>query len=1030
MVDRSAEVAVTSRRRFVSLVLVAACSPAAEGLRATPPGDGPMVVVDWDRRPIAEVPFPNDLATRSDATSPTGLRLNLATEADTAYDSKTRTKFNELTGFGVYQAITVSFDAGLDVQNLIDRHPNDFHLPDAFADDAILLVDVDPDSPEYGQTKALDLGHGRYPYDVFDVNRYFANDPRAGQPALLWETFDEDANADGVLQPREDSDGDGLLDFPNVWPEGGDPFEDLLTFYDRQSYQLVLRPVVPLRENTTYAVVLTDRVIDEAGAPIRSPWPFVHHTRQTSALAPLAEILPTIDPELDLDHVAFAWTYTTNTPTKDLRDLRAALFDGAGPYGRLQAHYPAGFVEALAAGDAAEEAWQVDASRIATVLAAAGVVGEGEGAELILAAIAQFTDRIVGATIEVPYLLTDLDDEGTDDSDEWWRIDPATGRLVHAPQRVPMLCAIPKAQNGFAPPFDVFVYGHGYGSNRLESLLFSAVLNRFGFAVCGIDAPGHGATIDAEQQELVDLLLEAQGLKQLGRALFDSRVRDLDNNGSPDSGGDQWSADAFHTRDMVRQQVVDWMQLARAFRACGTGSMVLATYDETGTPVRGTETRTACDWDGDGAADLAGPDAKLVLAGGSLGGISVGVAAAVLPEFEAFATVVPGGGIADVGIRTDIGGAVEAFIGRFVGPLFVGLPDGAGGIRVAQLVNSVTDMIELPIGTLATWPTDGFVRLTNLNKGEEAVVPMPADGRFRVAVATDGLDPGEKRLLVGMPPTGPEEGVTYVVEDTVQLGDAMLLEILDADGGVVATFDRWATDVVHEGVTMPAGSPVVAGSHGNGKLRGSVEARRLAFLAAMVLEPGDPIAYARHWFEDPFPEQGPSKVLIMPTVGDNLVAINTGIAAARAAGLVDWQNIDPRYGTTVDQWLIDRQVIRGIEERGPWRCADELPCLFDPDDLDNGADLTGAPSDAPLRSTRTLDDGSVVGLRIPYVSKNGSHGFSIPDPTLPYDMTAFALNQLAVYVTSGGTVLDDRPCLGAFNCPEFPPFDFVEEEAP
>jgi hypothetical protein len=209
-----------------------------------------------------------------------------------------------------------------------------------------------------------------------------------------------------------------------------------------------------------------------------------------------------------------------------------------------------------------------------------------------------------------------------------------------------------------------------------------------------------------------------------------------------------------------------------------------------------------------------------------------------------------------------------------------------------------------------------------------------------------------------------------------------------------------------------------------------VEARRLAFLAAMVLEPGDPIAYARHWFEEPFPEQGPNRVLIMPTVGDNLVAINTGIAAARAAGLVAWRTVDPRYGLTVDAWLVERQVVRGVEERGPWRCDDDQPCLFDPDDLDEGADGTGAPSDAPLRVVRALDDGGVAALRIPYVSKTGSHGFTIPDPTLPFDMTAFALNQLAVYVTSGGTVIDDRPCLATFDCPEFPPFDLVVEEAP
>ena len=47
------------------------CAVAPDGLRATPDGDGPVVVVDWDAKPLPEVPFPTDLATRPDPGSPT-----------------------------------------------------------------------------------------------------------------------------------------------------------------------------------------------------------------------------------------------------------------------------------------------------------------------------------------------------------------------------------------------------------------------------------------------------------------------------------------------------------------------------------------------------------------------------------------------------------------------------------------------------------------------------------------------------------------------------------------------------------------------------------------------------------------------------------------------------------------------------------------------------------------------------------------------------------------------------------------------
>ena len=60
------------------------------------------------------------------------------------------------------------------------------------------------------------------------------------------------------------------------------------------------------------------------------------------------------------------------------------------------------------------------------------------------------------------------------------------------------------------------------------------------------------------------------------------------------SGGDQWSADVFHTRDMVRQAVVDWMQMVRSLKACGDGTMQ---QDD------GTE-QLSCDWNDDGVIDL------------------------------------------------------------------------------------------------------------------------------------------------------------------------------------------------------------------------------------------------------------------------------------------------------------------------------------------------------------------------------------------------------------------------------------------
>ena len=91
--------------------------------------------------------------------------------------------------------------------------------------------------------------------------------------------------------------------------------------------------VRPLREKTTYAVVLTDRLVGADGNAVRSPWPWVNHLRQTEALRPLGDALPALN--LGIDNVAFAWTFTTGDVTGDLRAARQGLL-GKGTLAGLE----------------------------------------------------------------------------------------------------------------------------------------------------------------------------------------------------------------------------------------------------------------------------------------------------------------------------------------------------------------------------------------------------------------------------------------------------------------------------------------------------------------------------------------------------------------------------------------------------------------------------------------------------------------------------------------------------------------------
>ena len=54
-----------------------------------------------------------------------------------------------MSGFGIYAPISLGFEAPLDIADLLARHPDDLHVPDHLRDDAVFVIDVDPDSPAY-----------------------------------------------------------------------------------------------------------------------------------------------------------------------------------------------------------------------------------------------------------------------------------------------------------------------------------------------------------------------------------------------------------------------------------------------------------------------------------------------------------------------------------------------------------------------------------------------------------------------------------------------------------------------------------------------------------------------------------------------------------------------------------------------------------------------------------------------------------------------------------------------------------------
>jgi len=771
-----------------------------EGLRLAMPNGGSEVVFDVDARPLPEIPFPNDIAMLVDPTSPTGLRLNVSMIAPTDLESEIRGKANRLDGFGTFGPINVQFTRPLNLQNILQRHNEP--VPD-FSNDAVYLVNVDPRSDEFGRFEVLDLGKGNYPVTMKVPNKYFDFDNRAMGTNLVFESVQEvDLNGNGILDPYEDTDDDGVWDTPNTLDPGADPLDpgQMVEFYERESDTLIIRTLDALKPGTRYAVVLTSALLDEDGNAINSPFKYINHTRQTQDLEPLRQILPNAFPErfnAQLDGVRFAWSFTTQSSTLELETIRAGLY-GHGPMSWLGSEFPAemNIVHRIKGRENSGESAlvtkipQVAIQFIIDALAG-GLTPEGRNA---MVKSFDNIDYFISGTMVTPYFLVDRDgligtpdeiakNQNLFDDDESFDVDVNTGRAAVGKDLLSFWCSIPKTTESRKPPFPVVIYGHGYGSGRVEMLGFAGAAARLGLASCGLDAAGHGVILDDnfKSDPAIPTLLRAANLENLVDVLEHNRARDLNNDGLRDSGGDFWTADIFHTRDIVRQTVVDHMQFIRMLRSWDgvkkfpdspdqddpfvrAFPQIVAGFDATGNG----RSEIAGDFNGDGIVDL-GSDQPYYIWGQSLGGIVAPIVAGIDPAVRATAPVAGGAGLLDIGYRSSQGGVPEAVILPVIGPALIGRPElhwnaeaqewrPSGNIDLEWLVTSVNRAQYIRFATLNGMEEGDRIVLRNLRREERPELvessklqsrTVVRNGSFRTSIATSAIGANERRHALG-----------------------------------------------------------------------------------------------------------------------------------------------------------------------------------------------------------------------------------------------------------------------------------------
>lgn len=1065
----------TARSLTFALLLVSpACAQPPAGLFETPPGDGPTVVFDFDRTPLPEIPFPNDIATRPDPTSPTGLRVNASMIASTELEHTARRRIDELSGFGVYQPITVRFDAPLDLDAIYARH-RDHRRPDGkdydFANDAVYLVDVTPSSPDFGKPVPLDFGEGNFPVLLRTPHQYWEHDGKTITKALAFETYEEDLNGNGVMDKGEDLDLDGVLDHPNTYAkEDGnpelDPVRDLVSFYEFETNTLIFKPLLPLREKTTYAVVLTNRLVDADGEPIRSPFEYVNHASQTASIRPAVDALAEYD--LGVEDVAFAWSFTTQEAAGQLVAMRDGLY-GEGELAWLAEDFPNELTKLFPMVDGPDpldpsipdpaNKYILPTERLQKVLGPfAQLAFSGFGINDVdqLVVSHDFYAYHVSGKFRAPRLL-DLNKTGTLDARAWPSDlrDPSLRSRIDS-HEVQFWCAIPKREYKREPdkPAPVVLYAHGYTSNKLEQLGL-ALHAKFGIAGCSIDAVLHGVTLPPEATQTAANLLELYGLGAAFEALTENRMQDMDGDGDLDVGGEFFTGYMFRTRDNLRQTLLDWMTLVRLIRSFGTTEMM--DVDGDGKP------ELLGDFDADGTIDIGGEDATFFASGTSLGGLLSSMLAAIEAKVVAAAPIAGGAGLVDLSTRSEQGGVVEALMLRMMGPLFVGEPTGKGDMRIYQLVPNGNVDTRYDVAFRTGIEAGDTVRVTNVDSGEARctrVMPMAPPPGYQDYVGWEGAsncsvnDSGSCRVcpegtegtyacdLAGTFRIGvPADRGDHVVVEVFRGGDVATIEgderdcIIDDSIDPVTTIDTFdVLPFVYRRQQYGGGRPLVALEDGYGFQRGTPLLRRFVGIAQMVVEPADPAIFAGHYSREPleFRENGesftkpPTNVMDVTTIGDPNVPPNTGTSIARIGGFIELYEPDPRYGKTHNRLLVDEGVVTGI----PWtnvRGDAWGPVLVDVDNLsdshntmpmdptDSVDSLVAPRTDPPLRiavPTPGTENG-LSGIVYPIISEfNGVHGFPPPGLTgLPFDVGQFMEHFIGIYFATRGTEVRHEPCM-------------------
>ena len=545
---------------------VACAAPEGSGLALTREGTGARVKFDVFHRPLPEIPLPNDFASRFDATSFTKKRVNASQVAPTEWESKTRRAARRARRLGHARADHRLFRRrALDTENIIRRHHGDRFDT---SDDVILVIDVTKGSPDFCKAAPLDLGEGHFPARL-DRPEYYPDDPRgrAAEPHL--RRGGGGPQRQRRARPRRRHRHGRRARSPQH-PQQDRPDAASPSTSARRS-TLIARPIYPLREATTYAVVLTKNLRRHRRAS-RCARP--SSTSTTPRRPGRCSRWPTSawpGSGYEVDDVAFSWSFTTQAWTRPMVAVRDGLY-GLGPLARLATEFPAEMVLRDARTHApgrlhAHRAQQHSSSTWPRACTPSSARATRRRRQNLFFDNFGFIDFHAVGTIDSPQFFPRFEDDGMTQkklTDQVWQLDAETGAAFTRHEGVNYWLMVPKNRTGPAP---VAIFIHGHGSTKFDAMNVAGFLARMGIATLGIDAVSHGVDVDPVLLEVVKGQFKQRGIEGLGIGIVDGRALDQNNDGKLDSGVDYWTAYLFHTRDVVRQTAVDLFQVIRVLKS-------------------------------------------------------------------------------------------------------------------------------------------------------------------------------------------------------------------------------------------------------------------------------------------------------------------------------------------------------------------------------------------------------------------------------------------------------------------------------